>query len=103
MSINLKMPEIKELKHEMEIDERVLPTVPGPEERFTTSPRLIEALEQLGEPGRRAGLGTRRSRMQGRRAIAPRGTGDCKHKFDVGILATREQYSYDQAAGSLCG
>ena len=30
-------------------DERVMGTSPGPEERFATSPELIEALAQLGE------------------------------------------------------
>jgi RNA polymerase sigma factor (sigma-70 family) len=30
-----------------ELDERVAPTVPGPETRFTTSPELIEALSTL--------------------------------------------------------
>jgi RNA polymerase sigma factor (sigma-70 family) len=31
------------------IDERASPTVPGPEERLTTSPELLGALAQLGE------------------------------------------------------
>jgi RNA polymerase sigma-70 factor (ECF subfamily) len=34
------------------IDERVGPTVAGPEERFNTSPELIEALAQLSERDR---------------------------------------------------
>jgi RNA polymerase sigma-70 factor (ECF subfamily) len=34
------------------IDERLGPTVAGPEERFTTSPELIEALAQLSERDR---------------------------------------------------
>jgi RNA polymerase sigma factor (sigma-70 family) len=34
------------------IDERAAPTVPGPEERFTTSPELIEALAQLSDRDR---------------------------------------------------
>jgi RNA polymerase sigma factor (sigma-70 family) len=34
------------------IEERVLPTVPGPEERLTTSPELIEALGQLPDRDR---------------------------------------------------
>lgn len=34
------------------IDERVAPTVSGPEERFTTSPELIDALAQLSERDR---------------------------------------------------
>jgi RNA polymerase sigma-70 factor (ECF subfamily) len=34
------------------VDERVLPCVPGPEERLTTSPELIESLNQLSERDR---------------------------------------------------
>jgi RNA polymerase sigma factor (sigma-70 family) len=34
------------------IDERVLPTLPGPEERFTSSTELLEALTQLSERDR---------------------------------------------------
>jgi RNA polymerase sigma-70 factor (ECF subfamily) len=34
------------------IEERVLPTIPGPEERLTTSPELIEALGQLPDRDR---------------------------------------------------
>ena len=35
-----------------QIDERVGPMVPGPEERFTTSPELIDALAQLSDRDR---------------------------------------------------
>jgi RNA polymerase sigma factor (sigma-70 family) len=35
-----------------QIDERVAPTVSGPEERFATSPELIEALAELSERDR---------------------------------------------------
>ena len=35
-----------------EIDERVLPAVPGPEERLAASPELVEALTHLGERDR---------------------------------------------------
>jgi RNA polymerase sigma-70 factor (ECF subfamily) len=31
------------------IDDRVLPSVPGPEERFSTEPRLASALAELGD------------------------------------------------------
>lgn len=34
------------------IDERVLPPVPGPEDRLTARPELIEALEQLSDRAR---------------------------------------------------
>jgi RNA polymerase sigma-70 factor (ECF subfamily) len=38
-------------RHEL-IDERVLPTLPGPEERFATSTELLEALTQLSDRDR---------------------------------------------------